>query len=233
MCGNKIQRDIFACAMFDECIHPRCLCGCRTSHAKPSIYFFDRVGSVIVKLPISILFRLTRPEIDVGLIPDFEIPFGNFSGAISLNQVPGKSRDKLVPFVPTFWRRDIRFIPKRVQSLLRGQLPRHEAQLNKWLHSVGQQAVVDLVYVGEVINWVPFRIFPIHSHFVVKDGMEADELEVSSLLYFPEVTPVTLAQAKEGASRTKHLFPKVREGLRRGSRVYRDDFCGGRGLAVG
>src|SRR5215472_3841575 len=102
MCGNKIQRDIFGCAMFDECIHPRRLCGCRTSHAKPSIYFFDRVGSVIVKLPISILFRLTRPEIDVGLIPDFEIPFGNFIGAISLNQMPGKSRNKLVPFVPTF-----------------------------------------------------------------------------------------------------------------------------------
>ncbi len=83
--GNKIQRDIVSRAMFYENIHPCSLGGCGTSHAKPGIHLLNGASSVIIKLPVGCLFRLACPEINVGFIPDFEIPSCNLIDAVSLD----------------------------------------------------------------------------------------------------------------------------------------------------
>ena len=82
---NKIQRDIVPRAMFYEGIYPCRLCGRRTSDAKAGVHLLNGAGSVIVKLPVGCLFRLACPEINVGFIPDFEVPAGNLIDAISLD----------------------------------------------------------------------------------------------------------------------------------------------------
>src|SRR2546430_6342719 len=74
-----------------------------------------------------------------------------------------KSCYELIPFVPILWRGDIRLVPKRVQDVLRRQLSWHETQFDKRPNSVGQQAVVDLVYVGEVIDRKSTRLNSSHS----------------------------------------------------------------------
>src|SRR6266513_2239935 len=52
----------------------------------------------------------------------------------------GKSRNELIPFFPILRRGDIRLIPKGMQNIVCGQLPRHEAQFDKRPNSSGQQA---------------------------------------------------------------------------------------------
>src|SRR5437762_7313095 len=123
-----------------------------------------------------------------------------------------KSCYELIPFVPILWRGDIRLVPKRVQDVLRRQLSWHETQFDKRPNSVGQQAVVDLVYVGEVIAGAPFAIFLIHSDLVVENSMEAHVFELSSLFDFAKVSALTFAQAENGASGNKDLFPDMRAG---------------------
>ena len=96
----------------------------------------------------------------------------------------GKSRNELIPFFPILRRGDIRLIPKSVQDVFRRQLARHETQLDKRPNSIGQQAVVDLVEVGEIIRGAPFAIFLIHSDLVVENGVETHVFEISSLFDF-------------------------------------------------
>ncbi len=96
----------------------------------------------------------------------------------------GKSRNELIPFFPILRRGDIRLIPKGMQNIVCGQLPRHEAQFDKRPNSIGQQAVVDLVEVGEIIRGAPFAIFLIHSDLVVENGVETHVFEISSLFDF-------------------------------------------------
>ena len=90
--------------MFYEGIYPCRLGRRRAAYAEPAIRLLDCGRCVIVKLPISWLFRVASPEIDVGLIPDFEVPVCDLVDAISLDQMPSKSRNELVPFVPILWR---------------------------------------------------------------------------------------------------------------------------------
>src|SRR6266487_864007 len=95
-----------------------------------------------------------------------------------------KSCYERIPFVPILWWGDIRLVPKRVQDVLRRQLFWHEAQFDKRPNSIGQQAVVDLVEVGEIIRGAPFAIFLIHADLVVENGVETHVFEISSLFDF-------------------------------------------------
>ena len=66
----------------------------------------------------------------------------------------------------------------------------------------------------------------------MENGMKADVLEISGLFDFAQIAPVTFAQAKDGAARTKHLLPEMRKGSRRSIRISCDDLCAGSGLPV-
>ena len=61
---------------------------------------------------------------------------------------------------------------------IEGELFRHEADLDDGLDAVLQQAVVDLVDVGEVIDGVAVLVFVVDADFVVKDGVKTDVLEI-------------------------------------------------------
>src|SRR5438552_16913347 len=100
----------------------------------------------------------------------------------------GKSRNELIPFVPILRRGDIRLVPKRVQNIVCGQLPRHEAQFDKRPNFIGQQAVVDLVEVGEIISGAPYANFLIHYDIDVENDGETYLFAISILLDFAPIS---------------------------------------------
>src|SRR6266702_1352801 len=51
---------------------------------------FDRACGVIVKFEICWLLRVALPEVNVGLVPYFELPCSDFIDAVTLDQVPGQ-----------------------------------------------------------------------------------------------------------------------------------------------
>src|SRR4029077_3914922 len=102
------------------------------------------------------------------------------------------------------------------------QLLRHEAHLDKRLHTIGQQAIVNLVDVREVIDGPPLAVFVVDADFIVKNGMKSRILEVCDLLYFTQVAAIAVAQAEDGASGTEYLLPEVGKGMRWGSPVDQD-----------
>ncbi len=92
-----------------------------------------------------------------------------------------------------------------------------------------EQAVVNLIDVGPVVDRLPLRVFRIHAHFVVKDGVKANVLNVGGRFHGPQIAPVAVAQRENRTSGAKHLFPIVRKRTRGGLRVD-GDFLGGRSL---
>ena len=79
-----------------------------------------------------------------------------------------------------------------------------------------EQAVVDLVDVGEVIDRLARSVFVVEANFVVEDGVEADVLESGDAPGFAEVGAVAFAQAEDGASGAEHFFPEVGKRMRGG-----------------
>src|SRR5882672_6943593 len=103
--------------------------------------------------------------------------------------------------------------------LPRGELPRHETDLDEGTHAVFQQAVIDLVHVGEVVDRVSLAVLVVYPHLVVKDGVKTHVAKVRGLFQLPQVRAITCAQRQYGAAGSEGLLPEVRKGTARGAGV--------------
>ena len=59
---------------------------------------------MVVKLPVEAeIVRIAAPKIQIGFIPDLEIPLANFVNSVAFDQVFGELRDQRIPPIPVFW----------------------------------------------------------------------------------------------------------------------------------
>ena len=95
---------------------------------------------------------------------------------------------------------------------IEGQLLRHEADLDHGADTILQQAIVDLIDIGKIVDRVTVLVLAINPDLVMKNGMKANVLEICYLFYRTQVVTVAIAQGEDCASRTKHLLPEMRKG---------------------
>ena len=115
-----------------------------------------------------------------------------------------------------------------------GHLLRHEAQLDVGADAIGQQAVVYLVDVAEVVAGVVddsaglsrrlgkvdgAAVGIVEADLIIEDAVEADRLEVRRLLHGAQVIAIALTQRQDGAAGAEGLLPEVREWRSRGLRI--------------
>ena len=103
MGGDEVQRHVLLRRVSDHRIDPRRLRRRRTAHAQPRTHCLYRARRVIVELEVGRLRRTPGPEVDVRLVPHFEIPLRDFVDAIMLDQVPGKGVDQRAPLGRSPW----------------------------------------------------------------------------------------------------------------------------------
>src|SRR6202140_3556004 len=122
--------------------------------------------------------------------------------------------DELVPFLPIFWRRDILFVPERMQGIgIGGELLGHEAQFDEGAYFVLEQSVVDLIDVGEIVDRFAGGVLVVNADLVMENGVEADVLETGDALGFAQIVAIAVAKRKNGAAGAKNFFPEMREGM--------------------
>src|SRR3954466_16001183 len=96
-------------------------------------------------------------------------------------------RELIDEFAPAFViprRRNQGVVPERMQrGRINGKLARHEAELDERLYAGLQQAVVDLVKVGKVVDRLAVRIFAVDADVVIEDVVEANVLESGDALH--------------------------------------------------
>ncbi len=89
---DVIEWDMLFGAVTDERVNPCGLRGCRAADPQLLIYFFHCERRMVVEIPISFLLRIARPKINIGFVPDFEIPLRDFIEAIAIYEVMDKMR---------------------------------------------------------------------------------------------------------------------------------------------
>ena len=150
----------------------------------------------------------SRPEVNIGFVPILEIPLRNFLRTVTLDEVLGEVTDQVITFRVVFWRKDILFVPERMDGLPRRQLARHETDLDERPHSVFEQPVVNLADIRKVVNRIAVFSFIVNAQFVMKDGVEADILEVGRLLHLAKIAAIAVPKRKKRPAGTECFSQK-------------------------
>ena len=209
--------------MPDEIADPGRLRRRRPADTQPSIDGLDRPRGGFIKLKIRVLGRLARPEVDVGLVPDLEVPLPDLIDAVTLDEMPRERADQLCPLLVRLRRVRQRLVPERMRLLRGGQRRRHEAQLDERPHAVGQHAVVDLIHVRPVVDRLPFLGLAVDAVLVVEDVVEADVAEIGDRLGRAQVLAPALAHREVRPPGAEDLLPEVRERPRGRRGIHADD----------
>ena len=230
VCRDEVDGDVGCCGVFEEIVHPVGGGGCGAADAQSRTHCFQSACGVVVQVEVAGLSGDAVPEIDVGFVPDFEVPLRYFVDSIAIYEVLGEVRHQIVPAFHALWRRDVRLVPERMECVrVEGQLLWHEADLYDGAHAILQQAVVDLIDVGEIVDGIAVLVFVVDAYLVVKDGVEANVAEVRYFLHGAKIFAVAFTQSQDGAPGAEHLFPEVGEGSGLGVGVDLDGLLG-RGL---
>src|SRR5579871_89271 len=158
MAGNEIDWHILFSNVAQERIDPVCGRGGWAADPQSRANGFQSPSSVIVELEIGGLFGLSRPEINVRLVPDFKVPAGDFIQSITLDKMLRKRPHQIVPTLVIFGRRHNRVIPERMNVLAEGELLWHEADFDERTYSVLEQRIVDLVDIRKVVDRIPLLV---------------------------------------------------------------------------
>src|SRR5712664_4768930 len=207
---DEVHGDIFSLAVREEAVVPSGLRGCRPSDSQAGADALESASGVIVQIVVRGLLWVTRPKVDIGLIPYFEIPLCDLILAVSLHQMPRERLDKLLPFAPVLWRSNILLVPERVQGVrIGGELLGHEAQFDERTHFVVQQSIVDLIDIGKVVDRFAGSVFVVNADFVMEDGVEAHVFESGDALRLAQIVEIAFAKGEDVATGCENMFPQT------------------------
>ena len=203
------------------------------------------MGGVVVEGEVGGLVGSAAPEIEVGLVPDLEVPGGDFIETVAGDEVGGEGFDEGVPVGVVLRGGDVGVVPEGVDGFgVGGHLGRHEGDFDEGADADFEEAVVDLVDVAEVVGAGGVDFFGgeagvfgdgvgiVDADLVVEDAVEADLGEVGGGVDGAEVLAVVVAEGEDGSSGAEGLFPDVGEGGRGGVGV-EGDLLGGLGEGGG
>ena len=90
-----------------KAIGPGGLRGRRSAYAESGVDCLDRARRVVVELEVGGLLGIAAPEIDVGLVPDFEVPLRDFVDTVAFDEMLRELRDQVVPLRVVLGRSDV------------------------------------------------------------------------------------------------------------------------------
>src|SRR5580700_6660272 len=98
--------------MREKFIGPAGLRGGWTADAKAGADTLHGLCGDIVEMKVRFVSRIADPEIEIRLVPDFEIPLRNFLNSVAIDEMFGEGFDHRAPFVPIFRRCDVLLVPE-------------------------------------------------------------------------------------------------------------------------
>src|SRR5271166_3597015 len=212
--GHEVDGHILFHTMLNETIDPSSLRGGRSPHPEARADLLEGSCRDVIKSVIGFLLRLPSPKIEVGFVPNLEVPIGHILYAISLYEVLGEPKNQLIPLMRIARWRHIWVVPELVRSRPLGQFLRHETQFDKRIHPNLSHAIVDQVNAGEIQQQIARWILtPIDSHLVLKNSVKPDVPDVHNFSQRPQVVTPIFAERHRGMAGAEHMLPEMRKQL--------------------
>src|SRR6185437_16723082 len=127
----EVDRHVALAGVLQKSVYPRSGRGCGPADSQPWTDALQIARRVIVELEIALLTRNAAPKVDVGFVPDLEIPLGHLVRPEVLHQVAREGCDEAIPFLQALRRRDVGLVPEGVKPVrVKGELLRHEADFH-------------------------------------------------------------------------------------------------------
>ena len=161
------------------------------------------------------VFRLPcGPEsVEVGLVPDFEIPIPHFVSPVAFGQMSHELVDELVPLLIRLGWRDVP-LPPEDRLLATGQRFGHEPQFDDRANlQIPHEEVIHAINVGPVVNELAVSSDFHDVHFLVQQAMESHVFKAAGFFQKPQVALVFRPQMDDRPIRSD------RETITRGSTV--------------
>ena len=159
----------------------------------------DGFGGVFVEVEVVGLGAGEEAVVEVGLVPDFEVPVVDFVGAVAGLEVGNEGFDEGVPLGHVFGRGDVA-LPPEDGLRAAGEGGGHEGEFDEGTDVAGEESVVEGVDVLEVVDGVAVVVFGVDAHVVVEDAVEADVVEADLALDGGELGLPVGAEAFVGAA---------------------------------
>src|SRR6516165_8251480 len=131
--------------MLDEAICPSRLCRCGSPDAEARTYIFQRTCRDIIESVVGFFSGFASPKIEIGLIPNLEIPAGYLVDPVSFDKVMGEFSNELVPLARVAGWGDIGMVPEGMGNVSLRHFLGHETQFDKWTDPNVEQAIIDKV----------------------------------------------------------------------------------------
>jgi len=100
----------------EEAVHPGSLRGGGAANAEARADAFDGTSGVVVEIVVSGFLWIAGPEVDIGLVPDFEIPLCDLVDAVALDEMAREILDELLPLVTVFRRGNVLLVPEGMKG---------------------------------------------------------------------------------------------------------------------
>jgi hypothetical protein len=194
--ADEVDRRVGRLGMRQEFRHPGRAGAGRAADAQLRIEGLEGPGGARVEVEIGLLVGLLPEAVEIGLVPDLEVPAAHFRRAIALEQVAREGVDQRHPALGL----GVRGVAGPVEDLLVGGLQRQrcEAQLDEGLDAPRQQRVVEPVDAAEVEAQTAAGVARHGLEHVVEDGVKAQVAKAQFVHCGLELRQRVLAQQGAG-----------------------------------
>ena len=217
--GDEVEREFLFVAVVDEFLDED---RARAGGTADGVILVDGLHGlcrVFVELEVfgeTVLFGETPEDVEIRLVPDFETPGLDFIRPVAVGPVPDERFDESVPFFIFRGRGHIGLPPEDRVFVVIGALIvegigrkffGHESEFDEGLHADGEQEIVHVVDVHEVVDGVAVLVFGVDAHFVVEQAVRPEIAEPEFLVTVFQLFAPGFAKTLADAARADAVAP--------------------------
>ena len=192
--GNEVEREFLLVAVVDQFLDED---RARAGGAADGVILVDGfhgLGGMFVEFEVfgeTVFFGETPEDIEVRFIPDLETPGLDFIRAVTVGPVLDERPDEGIPLLVFFRRGHVGFPPEDrilvfavafILETVGREFFRHESEFDEGLHADGEQEIVHIINIHEVVDGIAFLILGVHAHFIVEQAVRAKITESEFLV---------------------------------------------------
>ncbi len=151
------------------------------THAELGRNRLDGPSRIFIHLEIVRLVTGEEGALQVRLVPDLEVPAGDFGFAIALHPVLNQGADQAIPLLIVLGRRHVALPPEQRLGAA-GQGLGHEAQFHERLDAHVQHRVVERIDVLPVVDGTAVLVLAVDAHVIAQQAVHAQIAEPAFLL---------------------------------------------------